>query len=66
LNGISIGVAEAGRLNTLRNFRKTGRKIIVTNAFTKKSRKLDPAQKAKALRAKADYETRVNLGEYYA
>ena len=43
----------------------TGRKIIVTNGFEKKSRKLPPGEKEWALRAKADFEMRVKNGAYY-
>lgn len=43
----------------------TGRKIIITNAFEKKSQKLPSGEKERALRAKADYEYRVKKGEYY-
>lgn len=43
-----------------------GRKIIVTNAYLKKSQKLPPSEKARALKAKVDYESRVRKGTYYA
>jgi phage-related protein len=43
----------------------TGRKVIITNAFVKKSDKLPPGEKDWALRAKRDYETRVNGKKYY-
>jgi len=46
-------------------FFTTGRKIIITNAFVKKSDKLPPGEKDRALRAKADFETRVRKGTYY-
>lgn len=46
-------------------FFTTGRKIIITNAFVKKSNKLPPGEKDRALRAKADYEARVRKGTYY-
>lgn len=42
-----------------------GRKIIVTNAFEKKSDKLPKSEKERALRAKNDYEQRIRLGTYY-
>ncbi len=42
-----------------------GSKIIVTNAFQKKSDKLSPNDKKKALRYKDDYSRRVNAGKYY-
>lgn len=43
----------------------TGRKIIITNGFEKKSQKLPPGEKERALKAKADFERRVNQGVYY-
>ena len=46
-------------------FFTTGRKIIITNAFVKKSDKLPSGEKDRALRAKADFETRVRKGTYY-
>jgi phage-related protein len=46
-------------------FFTTGRKIIITNAFVKKSAKLPPGEKDRALRAKADFEARVSSGTYY-
>jgi hypothetical protein len=46
-------------------FFTTGRKIIITNGFIKKSDKLPPGEKERALRAKADYETRIRKGSYY-
>ena len=46
-------------------FFTTGRKIVVTNAFVKKSAKLPPGEKDRALRAKADFEARVRNGTYY-
>ena len=42
-----------------------GRKIVITNAFVKKSDKLPPSEKERALRAKADFEARVTKGTYY-
>lgn len=42
-----------------------GRKIIITNGFEKKSQKLPPGEKERALRAKADFERRINQGVYY-
>lgn len=41
------------------------KKIIITNAFRKKSQKLPDNQKEKALLAKDNYEARVNEGIYY-
>jgi len=43
----------------------TGKKIIVTNAFRKKERKLPPNEKVRAKKFKNDYEIRVKQGEYY-
>lgn len=42
-----------------------GSKIIVTNGFHKKSDKLPPNEKERALKIKQDYETRVKRGDYY-
>lgn len=42
-----------------------GSKIIITNAFEKKSEKIPPREKERALRAKQDYITRCLKGEYY-
>jgi len=46
-------------------FFTTGRRIIITNAFVKKSDRLPSGEKDRALRAKADFETRVRKGTYY-
>ena len=43
----------------------TGSKIIVTNAYEKKSDKMSPSEKAKAQRCYSDYEYRVKKGTYY-
>lgn len=43
----------------------TGHKIIVTNAFHKKSDKLPPNEKERALKSKDDYEMRIKRGNYY-
>lgn len=43
----------------------TGHKIIVTNAFHKKSDKLPQNEKERALKFKDDFETRVKRGDYY-
>ncbi len=43
----------------------TGRKVIITNGFHKKSQKLPPGEKERALRAKHDYEQRVKERRYY-
>jgi hypothetical protein len=42
-----------------------GAKIIVTNAYEKKSAKMPPKEKDKALKAKANYIKRVKEGSYY-
>ena len=46
-------------------FFHTGKKIIVTNAFYKKTDKLPKSEKLTALKHKNDYELRVKKGEYY-
>ncbi|MBN4066470.1 type II toxin-antitoxin system RelE/ParE family toxin [Simkania negevensis] len=43
----------------------TGRKIVVTNAFIKKRKKLSRTEKARALNFKRDYEIRAEEGDYY-
>ena len=43
----------------------SGKKIILTNAFQKKTQKLPKKEKERALRAKADYEQRVERRCYY-
>lgn len=43
----------------------TGKKIIITNAFEKKSQKLPPGEKDRALKAKSDFEARIKGGTYY-
>lgn len=43
----------------------TGKKIIVTNAFQKKTNKLPKKEKERALKLKDDYEIRVKRGDYY-
>ena len=42
-----------------------GKKIIVTNAFVKKSQKLPQGEKDQALKACQSYEKRVKGGDYY-
>jgi phage-related protein len=42
-----------------------GRKIILTNAFLKKSQKFPKGEKDLALKAACSYEERVKEGEYY-
>jgi phage-related protein len=43
----------------------TGKKIIITNAFEKKSQKLPTGEKDRALKAKSDFEARIKRGTYY-
>lgn len=43
----------------------TGHKIIITNAFQKKTDKLPPMEKERALKSKTDYEARIKRGDYY-
>lgn len=43
----------------------SGQKIIVTNAYRKKTDKLPIKEKDKALKVKDDYELRVKRGDYY-
>jgi len=47
------------------SFFHSGKKIIVTNAFVKKSDKLPKREKEKSLARKLDYEQRTNGGSYY-
>jgi len=42
-----------------------GAKVIVTNAYEKKTAKMPPREKQKALNAKADYVARCKKGTYY-
>jgi hypothetical protein len=42
-----------------------GKKIIVTNAFRKKQKKLPQKEKEIALNSKSDYEKRMSEGNYY-
>jgi len=42
-----------------------GRKIIITNAFTKRQQKLPLGEKDKALKCMQDYQLRVKKGMYY-
>jgi phage-related protein len=42
-----------------------GGKIIITNAYEKKSQKMPPKEKERALKLKADYINRVKGGAYY-
>ncbi len=47
------------------SFFYSGKKIIVTNGFQKKSQKLPKKEKELALTRRADYESRVEHGDYY-
>lgn len=47
------------------SFFMSDRKIIITNAFTKRSRKLKKQDKDYALSARADYYRRIKEGTYY-
>ena len=47
------------------NFFCEGRKIIITNAYRKKSQKVDVGELHKAMDLKRDYEYRVKEGRYY-
>ncbi|HBR70835.1 TPA: hypothetical protein DIC20_02565 [Candidatus Dependentiae bacterium] len=42
-----------------------GAKIIIVHAYEKKSQKMPPGEKQKALKAKTDYIKRNNGGTYY-
>lgn len=42
-----------------------GKKIIIANAFTKKTQKLPQSEKDLALKALQSYEKRVKAGKYY-
>jgi len=47
------------------SFFYSGKKIVITNGFQKKSQKLPKKEKELALRRKTDYESRVTNGDYY-
>ena len=47
------------------NFFYEGRKIIITNAYRKKTQKVDRQAVGRAIRTKRDYESRVKGGRYY-
>ena len=47
------------------SFFYSGKKIVITNGFQKKSQKLPKKEKDLALRRKKDYESRVTNGDYY-
>lgn len=42
-----------------------GAQVIITNAYKKKSQKMPPKEKEKALKAKEDYIKRYKKGTYY-
>lgn len=42
-----------------------GSKIIITNAYEKKSDKMPPVEKNRALKYCSDFVTRINKGTYY-
>lgn len=42
-----------------------GKKIVVTNAFMKKTQKLPTSEKERALKAYVSYEDRIKEGSYY-
>lgn len=42
-----------------------GAKVIITNAYEKKTTKMPAREKQKALKARADYITRCKRGDYY-
>ncbi len=43
----------------------TEKKVIITNAFTKKSQKIPKEEKEKAIKSMNDYQKRVEEGGYY-
>ncbi len=47
------------------SFFTKGKKIIITNAFLKKSNKLPKKEKGKALERRKDYLKRIEEGSYY-
>lgn len=49
----------------LLSFFYSGKKIIVTNGFLKKSQKLPKREKDRAIRLMTSYNERVKKGEYY-
>ena len=48
------------------SFFNTGKKVIVTNAFHKKSKKLPTKEKILAIKRMNSYSSRVKIGDYYA
>ena len=51
--------------NRFLSFFVKDKKIIITNAFVKKSQKLKAQDKEKAIQAKEDYQKRTQEGTYY-
>ena len=47
------------------SFFVAGKKIVISNAFEKKSQKLPSKEKERALQSKNDYESRTSKGIYY-
>jgi hypothetical protein len=47
------------------NFFYEGKKIIMTNAYHKKTQKVNVGELARAVGLKKDYESRVKRGQYY-
>ncbi len=47
------------------NFFFEGGKIVITNGYIKKTRKVDKKELNKAIKMKRDYENRVKRGDYY-
>jgi phage-related protein len=47
------------------SFFYTGKKIVITNGFRKKSQKLPEKEKNLALQRMNSYDSRVNSGDYY-
>jgi len=47
------------------NFFYKGRKIIITNAYSKKGQKVNQRELDKAINLKKDYEARIKGGDYY-
>jgi phage-related protein len=47
------------------SFFYTGKKVVVTNAFRKKTQKLPEKEKYLALQRMNSYDSRVNSGDYY-
>jgi hypothetical protein len=55
-----------GKFERFFNFFYEGKKIILTNAYRKKGRKVDNKELARAIGSKKDYERRIKEGGYYA